>query len=583
MSKLILLITLALLLSAGAGAASQTAAPLSALAKMPVKEITVFKDGHAFVLHEGVMPTDSTGNVLMDYLPTPVIGTFWPYSSDKNARLTSVVTSQRRVLVERTALTLRELLEANAGAEGFITETGGASYAATILAVPARSAEELEAAGPPGSGDKLPQKGEVILLKTAGGVKVVPLARIQDVTFKDSHKAGWSSEEFRNLLTLKLDWAARKPEKSASVGLIYLQKGVRWIPSYKVVIDGNGNAAVRLQATLLNELADLEDVTANLVIGVPTFSFKDTVDPIALQQSVAQLSPYFDQGGRTGYALSNAIATQAARMSEERGQGASAAPGGLGPEVSDAGRSEDLFVFTVKHVTLRKGERMVLPVAEYNLKYKDVFTLDLPFAPPPEVRAHLNTEQQAEIARLFSAPKVMHKIRLVNDGTHPLTTAPALLVRGDRVLAQGMMTYTAVGATTDLDVTKAVDIQVKKTDAEVKRTPNAVRWQGDDYARVDLAGAVSLTNYRAGAVEVEVTRHVLGSASSADHAGVISKVNVFEDGQYLPSGAHPFWWGWYSWPSWWHQLNGVARVSWKVRLEQGKSLDLGYAWHYYWR
>src|ERR1700736_4930773 len=80
--------------------AATPAAPLSALARMPVKEITVFKDGHAFVLHEGHMPTDAAGNVLMDHLPTPVIGTFWPYSADKNAKLTAVTAGRRRVLVE---------------------------------------------------------------------------------------------------------------------------------------------------------------------------------------------------------------------------------------------------------------------------------------------------------------------------------------------------------------------------------------------------------------------------------------------------------------------------------------------------
>ena len=90
--------------------------PLSALAKMPVKELTVFKDGHAFVLHEGKMPTDEAGNVQMDYLPTPVLGTFWSYSADKNVKLSAVVASPRRVRVERTALHLQELLEANPGA-----------------------------------------------------------------------------------------------------------------------------------------------------------------------------------------------------------------------------------------------------------------------------------------------------------------------------------------------------------------------------------------------------------------------------------------------------------------------------------
>ena len=124
--------------------------------------------------------------------------------------------------------------------------------------------------------------------------------------------------------------------------------------------------------------------------------------------------------------------------------------GELGPEIGDAGKSEDLFVFTVPHVTLKRGERMVLPIAEFTLPYKDVFTLELPFGPPPEVRANLNNEQQRELARLFSAPKVMHKVRLTNNSKYPLTTAPALIIRAGRVLAQGMMTYTATGASVDL-------------------------------------------------------------------------------------------------------------------------------------
>src|SRR5437588_8641398 len=84
------------------GSAPEAAEPLSALAKMPVKEITVFKDGHAFVLHEGKMPVDAKSNVQMDYLPIPVIGTFWPYSGDKNVKLMAVKAAPRRVLVEQT-------------------------------------------------------------------------------------------------------------------------------------------------------------------------------------------------------------------------------------------------------------------------------------------------------------------------------------------------------------------------------------------------------------------------------------------------------------------------------------------------
>ena len=78
-----------------------------------------------------------------------------------------------------------------------------------------------------------------------------------------------------------------------------------------------------------------------------------------------------------------------------------------------------------------------------------------PIAPPPEVVRGFDPSRKAEIARLLTAPKVMHKIRLFNKSDAPLTTAPALIVSNDRVIAQGMMNYTAVGAAFDLELTAA--------------------------------------------------------------------------------------------------------------------------------
>lgn len=582
-------------LAAAMGAqASEPAAPLSALAKLPVKEITVFKDGHTFVLHEGKMPTDAAGNVEMDYLPTPILGTFWPYSADKNVKLTAVTASPRRVLVEHTALSVRELLEASPGTQVHITQTDGRSYDAQILGVPTRSAQELEATSPPNTLPALPQKGNVILLKTAEGVAVVGFDQIRDVTFKGDYKPTLAGEEFRNLLTLKLDWPGGRIGRTADVGMLYVQKGVRWIPEYKVTLDGKGHAVVQLEATLINELTDLNDVTANLVVGVPSFFFQSMPDPMSLQQTFAQLSSYFQTDARTAYALSNAMMGQVARASESGGGGFGGGGFGgggggapvepeAGPEVAGSGRNEDLYVFTVKHITLKKDQRMVLPVAEYTLPYKDVFTLDLPFAPPPELRGSINSEQQAELARLMSAPKVMHKIRLTNKNTQPLTTAPALIISGERVLGQGMMTYTAIGAETDLTLTAAPDIRVKKSDKETLRTPNAVTWENRPYMRIDVAGTISLTDYRDQAVDVEVTRSVLGNVGKADHGGMAEMVNVFEDDSFLARGSYPSWWGSYNWPYWWPHFNGIGRITWKLHLEPKQSVDLGYTWYYYWQ
>jgi hypothetical protein len=601
--------SLALILALLAPAAlADPATPLTNLARLPVKEVTIFKDGHAFVLHAGKMPTDAAGDVVLDALPNPVLGTFWPYSADKNIRLVSVTASARKVKVDRTALSVRELIEANVGAAVTITEmpvsagreTPPVTYSATIDSIPTQSGEELEATTPPDTGEKLPVKGAVVLLKTATGTKVVPFERILDVTFARDLKTKLANEEFRNLLTLHLEWPNNQPQKQADVGMVYLQKGLRWIPNYKVTIDGKGEAIVRLQATLINELTDLDGATANLVIGVPSFAFASTQDPLALQQTAAQLSQYFANPGQIGNnfdnAFSNGIMTQQARMGEvrtvARPQAAAPAAIDLGPDITSQGKAEDLFLFTVRNISLKKGQRTVLTVGEYKVPYKDVYALDVPVAPPAEVFRQFDEARKAELVRMFNSPKVMHRIRLSNNTPAPFTTAPAILVQNDRLLAQGMMTYTAPGNAVDIDLTNTVDVVVKKTDTETGRTPNAALWNGDNYMRVDLAGKIALTSFAKSNIELEVTRHILGNLDSADHDGKLQSLNLLEDATYMPTGhsaaaaagyASPYWYNWYAWPWWWSRFNGVGKVTWTLTVEPQKTTELNYTWHYFWR
>jgi hypothetical protein len=275
--------------------------------------------------------------------------------------------------------------------------------------------------------------------------------------------------------------------------------------------------------------------------------------------------------------------TQVGRVTEYRATPEQGEPASLGPEIGQAEKNEDLFVFTVQHVTLKKGERMVVPVAEFTLPTQDVFTLDIPFGPPPEVRGNVGNEQQRDLVRLLNSPKVMHKVRLSNTSKYPLTTAPALIISNGRVLAQGLMTYTAVGAKVDLPITAAVDFQVKKSDLEVKRTPDAIQENGNHYARIDMTGKVTLTSHRTQPTEVEINRYVLGTADGAENGGKVEKLNTFESPESLTTDNSPSWWSSYSWPYWWNHFNGVSRVTWKLTIDPKQTLELGYSWHYFWQ
>jgi hypothetical protein len=223
---------------------------------------------------------------------------------------------------------------------------------------------------------------------------------------------------------------------------------------------------------------------------------------------------------------------------------------------------------------------MVLPVAEYELAYRDVYVLDLPFAPPAEVRANVNETQQRELARMLGAPRFTHVLRLSNASRQPLTTAPALIASADRVLGQGVMTYTAPGGDCDLALTTAVDLKVTKHDTEAGRVPGALTVDGSSYLRVNLQGQIAITNARDQAVDIEVTRSVLGHADAAGQGGGAEMVNAYEEGD---AAVQPAWWGWYGWPGWWHAVNGMGQFTWKARIDAGKDLTLTYAWHYFWR
>ncbi len=129
--------------AAGVGSAS--------LASMPIREVSIFKDGHAFVSHSGKVATDTDGNVLLDYLPAPVLGTFWPFSDDPQAKLKSVTVGRKRISLEKTAITIRDLLSANVGKRVEVRESNNQDYRATIESVPTITADELEASAPAGA------------------------------------------------------------------------------------------------------------------------------------------------------------------------------------------------------------------------------------------------------------------------------------------------------------------------------------------------------------------------------------------------------------------------------------------------
>lgn len=553
--RFITLISCILLAAGGAGAGEEE----KVYSKLPIREVTVFKDGHAYVLHEGQVQTSEKGRAVLDTLPSPIMGTFWTYSADPRVKLVSVVSSRDTIEIKAEAGDMADLIRANLQSQVLITENSGKGpYQARLVKL---------------------LNNQIVLVHLVEGTRALPLGQIRDITFLGDPSDQVTRPTTQDTLTLTFDHSL--PDSTAAVGMAYIQKGIRWIPSYRVEIDGQGKALIKLQGTIINELTDLEDVKAHLVIGVPRFVFKDTPDPISFQETIARLSPHFNPNSSTAYSFDNSIRTQA-RFTEMPRYDQNAA-GGIDsvPQMEGMGQNEDLFVFSLDHITLKKGQRMVLPIAEYTLEYEDIYTVDLPFSPPLEMRRNFNSDQHLQLARLFHAPKAMHKIRLVNKSEYPLTTAPATIFKNGRILAQGMMTYTTIGGRGDLEITTAVEITVKNSDRQTNITPNAVNWNGTNFSRVDMQGSITLTNYSTRPVKLAAKRSVMGTLDTADHEGQVRQLGHGTD-SYVFEGGLPHWWNWCSWPWWWYHFNSIGQADWTVELKPNESVDLAYTWHYFW-
>ena len=528
----------------------------------PVRELTVFKDGYALVRHEAALMTDADGIIALDYAPTPVVGTFWPYAPENDVEIeaTTSAFAKKTIINETDIANQFELLKANIGATLNIRETSGTEAQGVLVETGT----------------------DYLLFRTNRGTKMMNFSSIAELIFVEPPKTKTVVSSVVQEPELRLRISSKKmvaSNRKTTVGMMYLQQGIRWVPNYRVGIDDNGNARIKLQATIINELIDFENADINLVIGVPSFLFKDQIDGVALSRVVESFSRHIQSANPNdprAYLLNtfdNRIRNQVSSMYpiESSGTGAT--------NKINLNGNDDLYVFKVKSITLKKGETQVITLSDVHLNYKDVYKLKVPAVPPHY--AGSNNDQYNEYDKMARSQKVKHYIRLTNSTETPLTTAPALIFKNNAILAQGMMTYTSPGAASDLELTTAINLIVKTEEKETERIPNSVKYNGSNYHRINAQCDISIRNMMKNAVTVEVEKAIFGLLDDADGNGGINQLTDIDDWM------EPDYRGYYNnntfWRnSWWRQLNGFGKVSWTMTILPGETVSVGCRWHFFW-
>lgn len=527
--------------------------------KLKPNRVIVFKDGYCLVVKQAVATTDAEGNVFTDEVPdAAVLGSFWavPEKGTIKTTIAGWVNTESKTNREISCTSIIEIVKSNLGKECSF-EIGERRIEGTLLKILSTDDTPIEIPAFPQNSHRaelfLTSTGTVpvtqipattissvtgafFLIRTRTGDKMIQASSVTDLTIENmssSIEQTITTRSRHKRLTMKFGEA----NTDIKLNLMYFRPDVRWIPTYRVNLTGQPladkenavgktnarkKAELIMQGEILNEAEDFINVPFHVVVGVPNFRFRSVPSPMVLEGTMrnllGQAAP--DIMGMANNSVSNAIYSQrSGEFRSNRATGDDARSDVALPDELIGKGGNDLFVYELPPMTLKRGERAMVPILRTEVAYRDIYTWDIELT---HSESYAATSAESPSPLILSETKVWRQIELINNTDIPWTTGAAMLVDGQQPLAQELLTYTSPGGICRVPVTVSVDLRGKAEDTEVNRVLNALKWRGYDYARVEGKIEVELANNKTESVPVEVRLRFGGKATKVTDDGKIT-------------------------------------------------------------
>jgi hypothetical protein len=296
----------------------------------------------------------------------------------------------------------------------------------------------------------------------------------------------------------------------------YLERGIGWTPSYLISLVDDTHAQITMQAVVTNDMEDIQDANLSFVVGVPNFAYSNLPSPMSLQQSLVDLMKDAERDyDRKKSLFSNALQGQAIALDEA----APSSPISLTSGVEDLSSApeEDLFLYSRAGVTLAKGERASYNVFAGDITFEHVYNWEI--EDQPHVDAYGNVINNPNTPDSARADSVWHAIRLKNSSKFPWTSAPALVISGDKPVSQDTLTYTPKGALSTLNITVATDVRASHEEREVARQPDPTHRPNYSYELVTVEGKLKVKNYKTKEIRLAIGKTLRGRVESQSDEG----------------------------------------------------------------
>jgi hypothetical protein len=473
-----------------------------------VKRVAVFKNGYAFTYREGDVTTID-GWAYTTRTPIGVLGTIWGYTTLPNTKVIQLLASETEKHGTERVIDIAEILLANEGARIRFVDayTTTKIFEGTYEII---SGNRNFSTSPTAAGQEL-----TIALKTESGVLFFPSSTIRNLEILGQPKYEKPKNIKETRLAVKVDGV--KDGQNLNIGIAALERGIRWIPAYRVEVKGEPikEAKLELEAMLVNNLTDLKNSDVYFVVGVPSFLFQNEVSPLSLNTAFSGVADGY--GRDRGANLSNAIMTQ--QSSEiEMDDRKDISPTSPDEEKSTSFSAEQLYLYQVNQLNLKKGERTSLRLFSLTVPCSEVFEWTIDDATQPDNGSSPTITQPL-------TNKVWYGLRLKNTTGMPWTTAPAISFREWKPLGQNLLSFTPIGGDNILRVTPATEVIGTHKLEEKLREPKELRYSGStyDYDLVTVEGTIKVKNVKKQPIELVLTRNVSGEVVSTTDNGKISR------------------------------------------------------------
>jgi hypothetical protein len=355
---------------------------------------------------------------------------------------------------------------------------------------------------------------------------------------------------------VQLEATFGNPAPGDWLSVSYLAKGITWAPSYLIDITDPKQARLSAKAEVINEAEDLEGTHVDLVTGFPNLEFADVPSPMSMRTDLAQFLQSLASGRPTAElsVLTQNVAYAPQQWSGRGGGGmGGAGPSGPMPGYGSAAagqQAEDLFLYPLENVTLKKNEVGYYPLFTENVPYTGFYEWKIP--------DYVNAEGYYAPQRPDQGPQpetVWHSIRLTNTMAMPWTSAPAQLMKDGQIIGQDTLTYTAPSADTTVRITRAAGLKAEQKEIEVKREREALVLYGDQFDRVTIQGTLAATNYMKERISLEITK---------DLSGDMEETTPAAQDVTLARGLKA--------------MNPVHELTWKIELKPGENVEVTYTY-----